>query len=261
MAVLADRLALNQTPFVSMVNGDVYIYSAIARKSSNHSFFDVISLNGWEYSPLRKSTYNCCLYYDDNVQSAPLLDKLHWNFVGHAKLETKQFQCPNPRHTYHKLPLAISLTLNKCPDEKTVVVPVETPYKVNNTRADNLAVCTKLAFGNLSASKMIEWFEVQKLLGVSKTMTYTHKLNADAMKVLEHYKSEGLAEYHPFELPGTGISFLHITFVIHFSEPLKRQKADEKIHVCKISYNAELQIRRGFEDNSKINFLLLNKSI
>ena len=193
----------NFTPYTTIVNGDVHIYSAIARNSSKDTFYDVIALNGWEYAPLRQTLYYCCLYYDKNdIQRTMFLNKLHWNFLGRARLETKQFICPNPRHLNRTLPLAVSLSKKKCPDNDTKYVQVETPDSVTKNN-NQIAVCTKLAFGNLSASETIEWFEMQKVLGVSKFVTYTHKLNGDAMKVLKHYKSEGLAEYHPFDLPDT----------------------------------------------------------
>ena len=193
----AISLRSNQTSFISMIDGNVHIYSAIVRN-------DAIGLNGWEYAPLRKAVHNCCLFYDLNdIKSVPILEKLHWNFLGKAKLETKQFVCPNPRHSNQTLPLAVSLTQNGCPDDASLYVEVETPFAVTN-RKEEIAVCTKLAFGNLSAYEMIEWFEVQKSLGVSKIITYTHKLNAAAEEVLKYYQSEGLGEYFPFDLPDTG---------------------------------------------------------
>ena len=173
------------------------MYSAISRNG-------VIGLNGWEYAPLREVVHYCCLYYGPNdIQSVSMLEKLHWNFLGKAKLETKQFVCPNPRHSNKTLPLAVSLTRHSCPDDMSLYAEVETPFPVTNKK-EEIAVCTKLAFGNLSASEMIEWFEVQKSLGVSKIVTYTHRLNAAAMEVLKYYQSEGLGEYFPFDLPDTG---------------------------------------------------------
>ena len=187
----------NQTTFISMLSGNVHIYSAIARNK-------VIGLNGWELSSLRDVMHYCCLFYGQNdIQSVPMLDKLHWNFLGKAKLETKQFVCPNPRHTNKTLPLAVSMTRHSCPDDMSVYIKVQTPFPLIN-RKEEIAVCTKLAFGNLSASEMIEWFEVQKSLGVSKIVTYTYKLNDAAMEVLKYYQAEGLGEHFPFELPDTG---------------------------------------------------------
>ena len=202
---LAGSTQSKYIPFVSMLDGDVHIYSAIARNSSKYSFFDTIRLNGWELAPLRNSQYYCCLYYDSNdIERHSFTEKLHWNFLGHAKLETKQFVCPNPRHQNRTLPLAVSLSQNKCPDNSSLYIQVETPETVASNKSQ-IAVCTKLAFGNLSFSEMIEWFEIQKLLGVSRVITYTNKLNADAMKVLQHYHAEGLAQYYPFFLPDTGM--------------------------------------------------------
>lgn len=47
---------------------------------------------------------------------------------------------------------------------------------------------------SISANLLLEWFEVQRILGVDKVISYTNNLNDDAMKVLEYYESFGLTD-------------------------------------------------------------------
>ena len=59
-------------------------------------------------------------------------------------------------------------------------------------------------YGNLSANDIISWFEVHKLMGVQKVLTYPYELNENATRVLQHYEKQGMAEIVHFNLPPHG---------------------------------------------------------
>ncbi|KAL5012511.1 hypothetical protein ScPMuIL_011062 [Solemya velum] len=62
------------------------------------------------------------------------------------------------------------------------------------------AVCPKAAFGNLKSQRIIEFFEMQKLLGVDMVVILVMEgLNEDALKVLDYYKSTGYAHLYPYK--------------------------------------------------------------
>lgn len=89
-----------------------------------------------------------------------------------------------------------------CVENKEYYIKVDTPKKSES----GLAVCGKVSYGKLDAKRLVEWFEVQRLLGVDKVLTYTYKLNTQAMNVLDYYESIGYAEIiRDFDFPFKGI--------------------------------------------------------
>ena len=75
----------------------------------------------------------------------------------------------------------------------SVFMPVEVPRRggVNNS----VAVCVQAVFGKLDPRRLVEWFEMQRLLGVSIVGVYSTPLtHPDTLKVLDHYANTSLAE-------------------------------------------------------------------
>lgn len=76
-------------------------------------------------------------------------------------------------------------------------------------------MCAKIAYGSVDAQKLIEWFEVNRLLGVDKVYIHTYKLNNLAMKVLEYYESIGIAMvFKGYSVPEKGKTIRSKTYVV-----------------------------------------------
>jgi len=70
--------------------------------------------------------------------------------------------------------------------EVSVLVPVERPRRAAEN--DDVAVCVQAAFGNLDRRRLVEWFELQRLLGVSSIGVYTTlATHPDTRKTLAQY--------------------------------------------------------------------------
>ncbi|CAL1534833.1 unnamed protein product [Lymnaea stagnalis] len=66
-----------------------------------------------------------------------------------------------------------------------------------------LAVCAKIAHsGGLDPEKVIEWFEVQRLLGVDKVLMFDMGNPENLTRVLRYYQDLGILDLQPYELPG-----------------------------------------------------------
>lgn len=201
----------NKETFVSLLDDNVFIYSAVAYNSTKQSTYDSIYLSGWEnrmWSRFYRPNYTCCLIYErheKNIVATRLLEKHDWYYVGKAKLEVKQYVCPNVMtedNGYRIRAVAVSLGMDKhCPKNYSAYIAIDYPKR---QAGNQIAVCAKLVYENISASAIVEWFEFQRLMGVSKVMVYTYRLNPAAMSVLQYYKSIGLCEHFPFTLPLIG---------------------------------------------------------
>lgn len=74
-------------------------------------------------------------------------------------------------------------------------MPVETPSKPLVRR--NMAVCVQVAFGNLDPLRLVEWFELQRLLGVELIGVYASPtVGRPAMDVFRRYAAvdDGLVD-------------------------------------------------------------------
>ena len=65
-------------------------------------------------------------------------------------------------------------------------VPVEIPRRA--AKNSDVAVCVQAAFGNLDRRRLVEWFEIQRLLGVTSIGVYTTQAtHPDTRKTLAQY--------------------------------------------------------------------------
>ena len=88
----------------------------------------------------------------------------------------------------------------------SVFMPVETPQR---GRKDNkeVAVCVQATFGNNDRRRLVEWFEMQRLLGVSHIGIYsTPATHSDTRRTLTQYDATSLVELRTIEYldGGTG---------------------------------------------------------
>lgn len=86
-----------------------------------------------------------------------------------------------------------------CPVEDVYYLPVYIPEVVKG----GLAICGKVAFGGLlDPVKLVEWFEMQKLLGVDKIQILDFDNSVNVKKVFQYYQETGLLAMFPLKLPG-----------------------------------------------------------
>jgi len=97
-------------------------------------------------------------------------------------------------------------------------VPVERPVRpASSADQRSLAVCVPVAFGSLDARFLIEWIEMQRLLGVQLIVIYNLNVNGSGLDVLRRYDDEGFVElWTTSYLPdGPMHNILHSTPVVN----------------------------------------------
>ena len=71
-----------------------------------------------------------------------------------------------------------------------------------------LAICAKVAYNDsLDAQNLVEWFELQRLLGVDKVLLFVMELPSQIWKVLQHYRDSGFLLTVPYAIPGRTVNF------------------------------------------------------
>lgn len=80
-------------------------------------------------------------------------------------------------------------------------VPVEVPQRPNVL--EDLAVCVSVSYYDLEPRRLVEWLEMQRILGVSRVFIYNNSVTGEANRVLAFYRDEG------FVVVRQSFSFLH----------------------------------------------------
>ena len=69
-----------------------------------------------------------------------------------------------------------------------------------------MGLCPKVLYGNPNPIKLLEWFEYNRIMGVSKVFAYTSELSPDAETVVQYYQKIGFLEsyrIHPASSEGS----------------------------------------------------------
>ena len=103
------------------------------------------------------------------------------------------FACP---FADKDVPLAVSFLTDPLDDPNTIksCIPVELPEKPADKR--DFAICVPTSYGHLNGYRLIEWMELQKLLGVSMVGMYNYDLDNSTLAIIQHYVAEGFVDLH-----------------------------------------------------------------
>lgn len=108
-----------------------------------------------------------------------------------------QFACPVPDIGHHAS--HVTLTSSSCSSDIRDYLPVHYPPRVPG----GLAVCAKIAHsGGRDPEKVIEWFELQRILGVDKVLVFNLENSESLNRVFRYYQEIGVLDLQPYELPG-----------------------------------------------------------
>lgn len=85
-------------------------------------------------------------------------------------------------------------------DTNTIAyIPIVKP--VVPTKSSSVIMClTSPIDGNLTPARLVEWFEINRLVGIEKFIVYLSYVNDAIEKVLKHYQNLGITEVIPFHL-------------------------------------------------------------
>ena len=116
---------------------------------------------------------------------------------------TAQIECLNPHSQTSNFIVGVSLTTaGKCHINATAYVKPD--FAMKSTSEFSMAICAKIAYGDLNAALTIEWMEYNKAMGVEKVLAYTYNLTERAITVLWFYEKTGFLELRKFDLPNQG---------------------------------------------------------
>ncbi|XP_059143258.1 uncharacterized protein LOC131930691 [Physella acuta] len=210
--------------FVKGRDGEIYMYSAWGSSSgqpeggagaANDSYplGDAVEIVVTTLDKSRVS-YDCCVLYQNLEMVYVISARVYFRYyVTKMKLKdrfkeyfeptfyvARQFSCRAPVLTEGVAPSRVTLTSKgQCSTDLKDYLPVQYPKR----HRGQLALCAKIAHsGGLDPIKVIEWFELQKILGVDKILIYDMGNPASLNRLFEHYQRQGILDRQPYELPG-----------------------------------------------------------
>ena len=93
-----------------------------------------------------------------------------------------------------EIPTTVTFFVHPANESPAAFVPIKRPEKPDNTL--DFAICVHVAYNHVEPLRLIEWLEMQRLLGVSKVGVYDFNLDKTSVDLLRHYVAEGLVELH-----------------------------------------------------------------
>ena len=66
------------------------------------------------------------------------------------------------------------------------------------SKPEEFAVCVKPAYGNMQVSRLVEWFETFRLVGVTRFIIYDTDMQGPSRYVLDYYEGQGLLKVIKF---------------------------------------------------------------
>ena len=152
------------------------------------------NLEDWTTQGRTPPTIYCILHHADRqtvvrMDDAPKPIGYGWPVNGEW-LREYVFACPLKGK---KVPTAVSV-LTAAADRHATrsCMPVERPVKTDVVK--DFGICVQVAFDRLDIYRLIEWMELQRLLGVSEVFVYDLSLDAASLKVLREYVNEGFVK-------------------------------------------------------------------
>jgi hypothetical protein len=149
---------------------------------------------------------SCRLYYADGrivvLPMNPLAHPIGWGWpLNRETVREFIFTCPSSADQTDSdvRPVAVEVLLGTpfwSYEFKESCMPIEFPDKTQEKR--NLAICVQVSYGSLNALKLIEWLELQRILGVEMIAIYNMSITdgpvGDVLRYYSQTISDGLSE-------------------------------------------------------------------
>ncbi|KAL5011842.1 hypothetical protein ScPMuIL_010393 [Solemya velum] len=193
--VLRDK----NSRLITVIPDSVYFYSAIGILEETDNLYLNIMLIGWIEQSTTMPSLKCCLTYpDQNIVSTAGNIKIrkHYEYKYNQTITgaVVEIYCPIS-HQRNRPTTATLLPGEQTCDVNSTFLEIEYPVH----HIGGLALCAQAIFNYFDPLRLIEWFEIQKLLGVDMVVMVTVEgLNKEAVDVLEYYRSTGYAHPYPY---------------------------------------------------------------
>lgn len=143
-----------------------------------------------QYSELQNSSKRlyCTLHHDErdvivSMDAEPLIIGYGWP-MNNVEAREYVYTCPAVKGM---IPRSVSVTTDQA-EYISSGIPVIVPRRPKSKR--NFCVCVQAVYGSLNPYRLVEWMELQRILGVSLVGVYILSAPQVVLKVFGHYSDE-----------------------------------------------------------------------
>ena len=137
----------------------------------------------------------CQLWYEGS-ESPTEVASSHENVgrglkVRAIKYQERMYTCPLPKGVSH--PVNLSLVFEHC-QQSTMLVKIVKPER---QQVHDIGICVAISYGTLDPYRLVEWIELNQILGVGEFNLYDSHLHKTSRQVLDHYEKLGIVKVRP----------------------------------------------------------------
>lgn len=177
-----------------------------ANDSKQKNSFNAVAISAFEIGAETSVTFKCC-YMLKNGSITSTVSSARRYYPAKAIRRGILLICPLQQNPCAIHGVSVMFKNNQCPTQNYFYKEVSVPQKPLKSIATekSIGVCVKVAYGDLDAKRLVEWFEATRLFGVDKVFANLYMLNNLAREVFQYYEEAGLAEVMEFDLPLKGM--------------------------------------------------------
>ena len=138
---------------------------------------------------------HCRLWYGESLEHDVVVAKVINIWPWRGAFQSVMVTCPVPR-LRHTPPSHVSVVEGEC-GSPTNLLPVHAPPE----RRETVSLCTKVSFGSPDAVRLVEWIEMNRILGVERIYMYNTSISGPTNDVLRHYVSQGYVDLTQHTFP------------------------------------------------------------
>ncbi|KAK0055786.1 anaphase-promoting complex subunit cdh1 [Biomphalaria pfeifferi] len=157
-------------------------------------------MNGWVRHKSDMS-FKCCLLRtlpSGQLNGETFTEVQAWNYHEYDQwlvdMQSAEFSCSISRKQIDSIGDAnfthVTFAETSCLRAPRDVMKIIYPPRQGAT----VGLCLKISYDHIDPQMMVEWFEYQRLMNVTKVFTYTFDLDKPAMRVFEFYQKLGFLE-------------------------------------------------------------------
>ncbi|XP_060568343.1 uncharacterized protein LOC132726946 [Ruditapes philippinarum] len=207
--LIKEQVALyNHSVVFRAKTADVFYISAISshmrgdvtNEVRDNSITHTVTVNGWKGKKAKTGKLFCC-FKGNNSTSINEVSKInYWDVPDIKIVQAVQYHCNMSEVPFKGKQVYVGLN-EKPTCQNTEYIQVEPEHNPPSQKNVSFAVCAKIVYGNFSALRLMEWFEVNKAFGVDNISLFTYNVTKEMINVLNHYQNEGFLHVKEFDFP------------------------------------------------------------
>lgn len=180
---------------------DIEIFYISAIVSNNIDMGTYITVIGWQAREHKQENVFCCVRFQNTHSVFQVLVRNTID-ISHIRLiKATQFICPVTSSYDQASNITVGLAMSEELCMEANYIDAESEEIPHSENKFSLGICGKILYGDFPAERVLEWLEINRILGVDKIVLYTFNITRETEAVLKYYVNEGFLVTKQFDFP------------------------------------------------------------